>query len=123
MSITALSRKFWIDTVLDWAENRLPGPQLDECRTALDFDVLMARAETAEAALAELAKLRQAAEVICKMLYRQRIAYAIDGEATDADRNAIAALFSAIAALSSPGSTTPSPATENEEQAGPTGGA
>ena len=54
MIITALTRKYWIDSLLGLAEERLSGPEFDECRTALDFDALTAHAEATEAALAGL---------------------------------------------------------------------
>lgn len=36
--VTEATRKYWIEIVLGWADARLPGPQYDECYTALHQD-------------------------------------------------------------------------------------
>ena len=46
--LSNLTRKYWIDILLGWAEDRLPPPQLDECRAALDFAGLVERAVKSE---------------------------------------------------------------------------
>ena len=46
--ISDLTRKYWIDILLGWAEDRLLPPQLDECRAALDFTELVAAAVEVE---------------------------------------------------------------------------
>lgn len=35
MSVTKLSKNYWVTTLLEWAEHRLPPPQFDECRDCI----------------------------------------------------------------------------------------
>ena len=84
-TVTALSRKFWVDTLLGWAEDRLPGPQLDECRAALDFSNWQARAQGAEAGLLELRRVMNV------------IAYEPIGQITDSVSTVYAAIVGYVA--------------------------
>ena len=48
MTVSAMTREYWIETVLAWAEVRLAPPQFDECKRALaqgDADLRRALAE------------------------------------------------------------------------------
>jgi hypothetical protein len=37
-TVSEMTRQYWIDTLLGWAERRLAPPQFDECKRALDLD-------------------------------------------------------------------------------------
>lgn len=44
-TISEQTREYWLQTVLGWAEDRLPPPQFDECKRALTQAAQTARVE------------------------------------------------------------------------------
>lgn len=106
-TVSEMTRQYWVDTVLGWAERRLDAPQFAECRSAL-LQAAPASAQTAEQLVERLERecyraygdggsefsINHAEELCAQALDAAIAAATLRADQASAERDALRALLS-----------------------------